>query len=93
MVRTALDACKETYVGSYSKPPHVPLSDEEWVAGKPEPDPRQGMSKTYLCSLSFNYRVTLNVRQNQSGANVPNRGCLIKKSDLLQMSSKAVHDL
>ena len=46
MVRMALDVCKETYVGSYSKKPHAPLSDEEWLAGKPEPDPREGMSKT-----------------------------------------------
>ena len=43
MVRMALDACKETYVGSYSKPPHKPLRDEEWLAGKPEPDSREGM--------------------------------------------------
>ena len=45
MVRTALDVCKETYVGSYSKLPYHPLSDEEWCAGKPDPDPREGRNK------------------------------------------------
>ena len=48
MVMTALDACKETYVGSYSKPPHEPLSDQEWLAGESERDPCKtaGMSKS-----------------------------------------------
>ena len=48
MVMTALDACKETYVGSYSESPHEKLNDTEWLAGLAERDPRktEGMSKS-----------------------------------------------
>ena len=53
MVRMALDACKETYVGSYSKPPHDPLSDDEWLSGKPEPDSREGMYCLEILNQDF----------------------------------------
>ena len=48
MVMTALDACKETYVGSYSEPPYTNLSDSEFLAGESERDPgkTEGMSKS-----------------------------------------------
>ena len=48
MVMTALDACKETYVGSYSEPPYKNLSDSEFLAGESERDPgkTEGMSKS-----------------------------------------------
>ena len=46
-VKHPVDACKETYVGSYSEPPYTNLSDSEFLAGESERDTREkeGMSK------------------------------------------------